>query len=36
VKRPALTTIFDKVRVIKRLQKRVNLWDVYTARVCVH
>jgi integrase len=28
VKRLAPTTIFDKVRVIKRLQKRVNLWDV--------
>ena len=28
VKRLAPTTIFDKVRVIRRLQKKVNLWDV--------
>jgi hypothetical protein len=28
VKRLGPTTIFDKVRVMKRLQSRVNLWDV--------
>jgi hypothetical protein len=28
VKRLAPTTIFDKVKLIKRLQSRVNLWNV--------
>jgi hypothetical protein len=33
VRRLVPTTIFDKVRVIRRLRKRVNLWDVSAARV---